>query len=105
MQDPIEQIYYMIAISKYFILAKETKMRIIKTLLRPLWVPWMNEIYTTTVYGKKIAICIISHKFFCTYNEHTDPISKGNNLESYPLHLQLWHLKHIDVISFAALFY
>lgn len=32
MQDPMEQIYYMIAIGKYFIYAKETEMCIIKTL-------------------------------------------------------------------------
>lgn len=36
MQDPMEQTYYMIAIGKYFILAKETKTCIIKTILRPL---------------------------------------------------------------------
>lgn len=53
MWDPAEQIYYMIVIGKYFILAKETKMCIIKTVLKPLRVPWMDQIYTPILYGWK----------------------------------------------------
>lgn len=70
----------MIAIGKYFIYAKETEMCIIKTLLKPLRVPWTNKIYRPTEYGKRFAIGIISHNFFWTCSEPTDTISKGNRV-------------------------
>lgn len=79
MQDPIEQIYYTIAIVKNIILAKGTKMCIIKTFLRPLWVLWITKSTQLSCMGKN-ATCMIFHSFFYTCSELTDPISKANRV-------------------------
>lgn len=60
MQDPTEQIYYPIAIIKYIILAKGTKMGIIKTFLKPLWVLWITKSTQLLCIGKKYYLYNIS---------------------------------------------
>lgn len=65
MQDPMEQTYYMIAIGKYFILAKETKTCIIKTILRPLWVPWIKKKSTQLLCMEKKLLFVQYLITFC----------------------------------------
>lgn len=78
MQDPIEEIYYMIAIVKYSLLAKGTKMYW-KPFETPVSAVDEQNLHSNHVWRKN-AICIISHSFYCTCSELTDPISKGNRV-------------------------
>lgn len=80
MQDAMEQIYYVIAIGRYFILTKGTK---ICVLLKSFWdfrgCPDERNLLNYWV-RKKTASCIISHNYFSTCNEPTDSISNGNRV-------------------------
>lgn len=69
----------MIAIVKYLIIAKETDMHYWNHFETSVGALDKGNLHNYSIQGKN-AICIISHGFFCTFNEPTDPVSKGNRV-------------------------